>query len=246
MPAVPVNISSYVKSIESNLRRGDATEHTHRPALKALIEEVAKGLTATNEPKRIDCGAPDFIITRGQIPLGYIEAKDVGTGLDAEEKKGQMKRYLASLGNLLLTDYLEFRWYVQGEYRQTVRIGRPRSDGRIQVDPKGEAGLGYPITGSDEIVKVRYVEPKPTKENELATSGRIYINKEQFFNGIDPELWEFHIGGYQVLEKWLKDRKGRKLSWDDIQHYQKIAVALLETKRIMAEIDSLIPSWPIQ
>ena len=47
------------------------------------------------------------------------------------------------------------------------------------------------------------------------------------------------------MEKWLKDRKGRKLTWDDIQHYQKIAVALTETKRLIAEIDPLIPSWPI-
>ena len=61
-----------------------------------------------------------------------------------------------------------------------------------------------------------------------------------------PEaVWEFHIGGYQVCEKWLKDRKGRKLSYDDIQHYQKIVVALNETIRLMAEIDKLIPSWPI-
>ena len=56
---------------------------------------------------------------------------------------------------------------------------------------------------------------------------------------------EFQIGGYQVCEKWLKDRKGRKLSYDDIEHYQKIVVALNETIRLMDEIDALIPKWPI-
>jgi Type ISP C-terminal specificity domain len=60
-----------------------------------------------------------------------------------------------------------------------------------------------------------------------------------------PEVWEFHFGGYQVCEKWLKDRKGRRLSYDDIQHYQKIVVALNETIRLMAEIDALIPGWPL-
>ena len=58
-------------------------------------------------------------------------------------------------------------------------------------------------------------------------------------------VWEFHIGGYQVCQKWLKDRKGRKLDIDDINHYQKIVVALAETIRLMSEIDSLIPKWPL-
>ena len=60
-------------------------------------------------------------------------------------------------------------------------------------------------------------------------------------------MWSFHIGGYQVCEKWLKDRKGRTLSKDDIAHYQKIVVALSETIRLMAEIDYVIDQhggWP--
>ena len=63
---------------------------------------------------------------------------------------------------------------------------------------------------------------------------------------MEPELWEFHIGGYQVLEKWLKDRKGRTLSYDDGTQYGKIVVALKETMRLMQEIDGVIPSWPIE
>lgn len=63
-----------------------------------------------------------------------------------------------------------------------------------------------------------------------------------------PEaVWNFHIGGYQVCEKWLKDRKGRTLSKEDIAHYQKIVVALAETIRLMKEIDAIIDSyggWP--
>ena len=58
-------------------------------------------------------------------------------------------------------------------------------------------------------------------------------------------MWDFHIGGYQVCEKWLKDRRGRTLSYDDTTHYQKIIVALKETIRLMAEIDAAIPKWPI-
>jgi hypothetical protein len=67
---------------------------------------------------------------------------------------------------------------------------------------------------------------------------------KQFFDGVPKAVWEFHVGGYPVCEKWLKDRKGRKLSCDDIQHYQKIIVALSETIRLMTEIDEAIPNWP--
>lgn len=75
----------------------------------------------------------------------------------------------------------------------------------------------------------------------------VWINATQHFEGVPENVWNFHIGGYQVCEKWLKDRKGRTLSTDDINHYQKIVVALSETIRIMAEIDKVIDEhggWP--
>ena len=63
------------------------------------------------------------------------------------------------------------------------------------------------------------------------------------------EIWNFYIGGYQVCEKWLKDRKGRKLTYEDTRHYQRIVVALNETIRDMTEIDEVIRQqgdWPSQ
>ena len=74
---------------------------------------------------------------------------------------------------------------------------------------------------------------------------RVYISGAQYFEGVPKKIWEFHIGGYQVCEKWLKDRKGRRLSSDEIDHYQKIVVALNETIRLMREIDEIIPGWPL-
>ena len=70
----------------------------------------------------------------------------------------------------------------------------------------------------------------------------------EYFEGIPPEVWNFHIGGYQVCEKWLKDRQKakRSLTGDEINHYQKIVVVLKETNRLMIEIDKIIPSWPIK
>ncbi len=84
----------------------------------------------------------------------------------------------------------------------------------------------------------------------LPRPGRVYINKTQYFAGVEPEVWEFPIGGYQVCQKWLKDRTikklGRPLSYDDITHYQHIVLALRETIQLMAEIDQIIPTWPIE
>ncbi|GAF87334.1 unnamed protein product, partial [marine sediment metagenome] len=123
------NISDYLRKIEKALKRGDATEHTYRSALESLIESLESGITATNEPKRQDCGAPDLIVSRGQIPLGYIETKEVGKSLNKVEKSEQLIRYREGLGNLILTDYLEFRWYVEGEKRMTARIANVGTDG---------------------------------------------------------------------------------------------------------------------
>ena len=59
-------------------------------------------------------------------------------------------------------------------------------------------------------------------------------------------IWNFHIGGYQVCEKWLKDRRGRTLSYVDLEHYSKVITAIQETIRVAAEIDAAIPKWPIE
>ena len=76
--------------------------------------------------------------------------------------------------------------------------------------------------------------------------GYVYINKKQYLEGVPKDVWEFHVGGYQVCERWLKERRGRQLSYNDLTHYQKIIVALNETIRLMAEIDQTIPEWPIK
>ncbi len=126
-------LKNYLTAIEQALKAGNSTEHTHRPALKALVESLGgHDVRATNEPKQIECGAPDFIVTRGVVPLGYIEAKDVGIDLAKTEKSEQLGRYRESLGNLILTDYLEFRWYLDGELRLTASLPRPDKNGRIR------------------------------------------------------------------------------------------------------------------
>jgi predicted helicase len=115
--------NDYLSSVTATLATGEATEHFFRPALKSLLEACAPGAVATNEPRRRACGAPDFIVTRGRTPLGYVETKPPGANLDAAENGEQMRRYRDGLGNVVLTDYVEFRWYVGGERRLVERLG---------------------------------------------------------------------------------------------------------------------------
>ncbi len=132
----------YIQALQTALAAGDSTEHTHRPALKAFLEALEPGVTATNEPKQVtDCGKPDMAVRRGAVPLGYLETKDVGKNLEEEERSAQMKRYRAALPNLILTDYLEFRWYVGGERRARVTLGHPEPGGKIKARKEDMAAV---------------------------------------------------------------------------------------------------------
>lgn len=91
----------------------------------------------------------------------------------------------------------------------------------------------FPIEGSNKVEKVKY-------ENEMEppdSIGKVWINNKQFFDGVKKEVWQYQIGGYQVCEKWLKERKGRKLTLDEINTYFKIVTALSKTIELQNEID---------
>jgi len=102
----------------------------------------------------------------------------------------------------------------------------------------------YPVDGSHRVETVVYGPP-----DESSTRGRISINETQYFEGIPPEVWDFHVGGWRTCEKWLKDRKGRQLTFNDLEHYQRIVAVLSETLRMMTEIDETVVAhggWPIR
>lgn len=89
----------------------------------------------------------------------------------------------------------------------------------------------FPVKGDAVVEKLRYDEKQKC----------VYINKEQYFEGIPKDVWEYQIGGYQVCEKWLKDRKGRRLSLEEIKHYCNIVTALQKTIEVQKEIDAIYP-----
>jgi len=92
-----------------------------------------------------------------------------------------------------------------------------------------ETEIGFPKSGSNKVERVRYDE----------AAQKVYINKDQYFDGIAKEVWEYRIGAYQVMEKYLKDRKGRKLALDEVNHYMKIAKVIGLTMELQDKIDEI-------
>jgi predicted helicase len=116
-------IEVYLKEVKKKFKTGHAREHSYRPALETLIEEINPSINAVNDPKQQKVGAPDFVLFKGKVSIGYVEAKDVDVDLDKEIKnKNQVNRYKASLNNFCFTNYLEFRFYLNGEETERVEI----------------------------------------------------------------------------------------------------------------------------
>lgn len=121
-------ISSYISKISKLYLQGNATEHSYRADLQHLLSEIlGKEFSVVNEPRRQTCGAPDYIISKKEIPIGYIEAKDLKLGIDHKKNKAQYDRYKNALENLIITDYLHFEFYRNGEKKASASLGEVMS-----------------------------------------------------------------------------------------------------------------------
>ena len=121
-------VAQYIDEVSKQFSTGKATEHSYRPALAKLLGDLLPKFTITNEPSRIQCGAPDYIIAKGKgatsIPVAFVEAKDIGdSDLDGNRQhKEQFNRNKNSLDHILFTDYLDFHLYENGEFVNSIRI----------------------------------------------------------------------------------------------------------------------------
>ncbi len=119
------------------------------------------------------------------------------------------------------------------QFYELIKLGEElRRLHLLESDKLSKPMTTYSIAGSDIV---EFAKGSPSEDGYL----KVFINKEQYFGNVPEIAWNFYIGGYQPAQKWLKDRKGRKLSGGDIEHYQKIIIALVETDRIMGEIDKI-------
>jgi len=144
-----MTIENYIENINQRYKLGNATEHTFRGDLQQLIESLVPEIRATNEPKRQSCGAPDYILTKKDIPVGFIEAKDIGDkDLEGKKKsvnKEQFDRYKASLDNLIFTDYIDFHLYNDGEFITKIAIA--------EITEKGIVALPQNFARFENLIK---------------------------------------------------------------------------------------------
>lgn len=119
------SIENYLGAVQEQLATSQAAEHAYRPALQHLMDSI-DGVRAVNDPKRSKHGAPDFVFLRDgnkTLILGYAEAKDIDNQLDAVERTEQMQRY-SGYANLFLTNYVEFRFYRNGERYHSIAVAK--------------------------------------------------------------------------------------------------------------------------
>ena len=145
-----MTLSQYIEKINTLYKTGNAREHSYRGDLQNLLMAILPDVLVTNEPARVACGAPDYVLTRKDIPIGYVEAKDIGVDLKDKKLKEQFDRYKSGLTNLIFTDYMDFHFYKDGEFVTKIEIARLQfpssggvSEGRggsflAEIDPIAE------------------------------------------------------------------------------------------------------------
>lgn len=182
-------------------------------------------------------------------------------GIDPADQAGPEDDFRSATGDARPSEVKVFD-YIYGvlhspDYRATYaeflkidfpRIPYPASPEVFRhVSEKGEALRRLHLMETEAVGETPYVftgEGDDTVDPGYPTyaDGRVRINPHQGFDDVPEVAWIFFIGGYQPAQKWLKDRRGRALSWDDIGHYQKIIKILTETDRIMREIELPLPT----
>ena len=139
-------IEDYLRKIDRSFQSNRATEHTYRGSLEELVKKMIPEVEVVNEPKNAtDCGNPDYAVLRDGLPIGFVEAKDLGKDLDDKRYKEQFERYRKGLDNLIITDCLEFRFFREGKKVDAVRIA--------EIDGNGIKPLTENFGAFEELVR---------------------------------------------------------------------------------------------
>ena len=158
-------IAVYLREVAKTHDEGNATEHSYREHLSALLKALLPDVTVTHEPKRVACGGPDYVLTRRNgLPLGYVEAKDLGARLDDDKHKEQFDRYRKALESMIFTNYLEFQLWRGDKELKRVELAALRGN-KIHNLPKSnldqfveliksfESPDAQPISSSHELAQ---------------------------------------------------------------------------------------------
>ena len=188
-------VGKYVAEVAKLAKTGNATEHTFRGALATLLDALAPGLKAVNEPKRTDCGAPDFIVqNKGGAGVFFVEAKCIGDDdLDGKKRSGhkeQFDRYKSALDTIIFTDYLDFRLYCHGHPVDPVRIADWDGAGKVKGKPENYAALIDLVAEKAAKAKPQQIDSAKRLAELMAAKARML--QTAAFNYIKPlaEAWD--------------------------------------------------------
>jgi predicted helicase len=152
-------------------------------------------------------------------------------------------QYRARYKEFLKVDFPRIPYPANGEvFRRLAEIGERLVAVHLLKDPKVRDMFApyanFPVSGDNRIEFLRWEKCEDLRDSAIPQppKGRIYVNSEQYIDNVPASAWEFFVGGYQPAQKWLKDRKGRVLTSDDLLHYKSIISALVETRRLMDEL----------
>lgn len=179
------NIEKFINQIIAIFRTGAATEHSYRSSFENLFESLNKEITALNEPKRVKCGAPDFIVQKGGLVIGHLEAKDLA--VDIRNLKGyaqeQKRRYLDALPNLIYSNGLDWDFYRDGKLIESVTIGTLEKT--INPDESQYAKLESLLSDFVAQTPLSITSPKELAER---MAGKAKLIKSVFYNALADDL----------------------------------------------------------
>ena len=186
---------------------------------KDLYEKIAKGLNY------LPCYDDDLLIDPTSEYNGVLYPQDLFDYIYAVlHSPSYRERYK----EFLKIDFPRIPYPTDWEkFRDLAEKGEELRQLHLMLDLPNSTGISFPQAGTLQVDCYRWEQ------------NRVYINCEQYFEGVPESAWNFYIGGYQPAQKWLKDRKGMTLSFEDVKHYQKIIYVLQQTERIMNEIDNI-------
>ena len=187
---------------------------------KELYDDIAKGLNY------LPCYDDNILIDPTSEYNGVLYPQDLFDYIYAVlHSPSYRERYK----EFLKIDFPRIPYPTDWEkYRDLVEKGEELRQLHLMEDLPHSTGVSFPVGGSLQVDCYRWEQ------------NRVYINSEQYFEGVPESAWNFYIGGYQPAQKWLKDRKGLTLSFEDVKHYQRIIYVLQQTERMMKEIDELL------
>ena len=192
------DVKNYISELNKLYATGVAREHAYRVPLQVLLTALLpKGYTIVNEPARIACGAPDYIILRGDAPVAFFEAKDLDDrDLDGNrEHKEQFERYKNSLNNIVFTDYLDFHLYIGGEFQDAIRLAEIRGNKIVAIESNVEPFI--------QMIS-RLVNSQPQKITSPVRLAKVMASKARMLAQVIEKALDNDVDGITELSQQMR------------------------------------------